>query len=93
MKNRGGPHQMRPTQPDTRDPEPVDNPRGRYVVGRRGTVHKALCQRLPADHGPRVMDLPAGPRCRHCFPDREVVVGRTMTGWPRNHHPTSETTR
>lgn len=84
MKNSGGPHQMRPTQPDTRDPLPVDNLRGRYVVSTRsGYVHKARCQRLPDDVSARVMDLPSGPRCRHCFPDRDVVIGRSMTGWPR----------
>lgn len=85
---------MSATQPDTRDPRPVDNLPARYVVGRSGVVHKARCQCLPGMVGARrVMDIPAGPRCRFCWPTHEVVIGRNMTGWPRDYHPTPETPR
>lgn len=102
MKNSGGPHQMRPTQPPTRDPRPVDNS-PRYWAGRTGIVHRTV-RWSPCSSGlfagrwrdgwaSTSPDLPAGDRCPKCFPTTEVPHGRNRTGWPRDHHPTPETTR
>jgi len=79
----------------TREPQPVDN-RPRYWANpRSGIVHRNVRWAPCAEIAPDALGdtIPAGPRCRTCFPTSEVIVGRTMTGWPRDHHPTPETTR
>jgi hypothetical protein len=70
----------------TREERPVDNSPRYWANDRSGVVHRnvrwAVCADLLAPAS-TTATIPDGPRCRTCFPIAEVVVGRTMTGWPR----------
>lgn len=90
---------MSATQPDTRDPQPVDNsPVTRpklYWISGPGKAHRIVsgCTEMTRKQGviqTPVANIPADtPRCQNCFkPDaRNFITGRTGTGWPRNFHP------
>lgn len=88
MKNTGGPHQMRPTQPDTRDSQPVDNFVWGFWVSDLGTVHLAragCARRFVGQTGTRVHGtIPDGARCALCLPKPAPpgARGRRRTGWP-----------
>jgi hypothetical protein len=71
MKNSRGPHQIRPTQPPTRDPQPVDN--SARTFGAPGAVMCGTCWHM---HGP-------GTRCQVVFfaPEREDDTPCGCTNW------------